>query len=193
MTPSAGTSRKSRLQHHRQVLAAAKDATPEERRALLETARRETRDRRLARPLPRWMATRTSRRTLAGLAAIPFACGAASAYLPAESPVTYGVQMVGAIAVLAGLGLLRRATKELSEIPDSDLDERELDDRNQALKGAYVALLILLGTAVVLTIADGLVLSTVDWKPLVFGTFGSAVLLPSAAIAWDYRELDDEG
>lgn len=192
MTPPADSTRKSRWQHHRQVLAAARDAGPEERRELLKNAQREARDRRLARPAPRWMATRATRRALAVVAAVPFACGVAGAYLPADSLATYLAKSIGGIAVLAGLLLLRRATKELSEIPDPELDERELADRNQALKVAYVALAIFLGTAVLLAIADGLVLDAVDWKPLLFGTFGSAVLLPAAAMAWDWRELDED-
>lgn len=192
MTPSTDSTPQARLQRHREVLAAARHATAEERRELLEAVRREARDRRRSRPLPRWLARSTSRRALALLAAVPFLSGGVSAYLPAESWSTSLVQLVGVAGVMTGLFLLRRATRELTEIPDAELDERELADRNQALGTAYLALLVVLGLVAVLAIADGHAFDTTDWKPLLLGTFGTALLLPSAVAAWRWHDLDDE-
>jgi hypothetical protein len=192
MTPSNDSAPKGRMQHHREILAAAKDATPEERRELLEAVRRDARAQRRARPVPRWLARRANRRALAVIAAVPFACGVASAYMTPETLATSLVQLAGAVGLLAGLLLLRRATRELTEIPDAELDERELVDRNQALGIAYLALVSCLVVVGLIAITDGHVLDTADWKPLFFGTFGTAVLLPSAAAAWKWRDLDDD-
>jgi hypothetical protein len=192
MTPSNDTAPKGRMQHHREILAAAKDATSEERRELLDAALRDAQVQRQARPVPRWLAGRANRRALAVIAAVPFACGVASAYMTPGSPATSLVQLAGAVCVLAGILLLRRGTKELTEISDAELDERERGDRNQALGTAYLALFGCLVVVCLIAITDGRVLDTADWKPLFFGTFGTAVLLPSAAAAWKWRDLDDE-
>jgi hypothetical protein len=190
MTPSTDTP-KGRVHHHREVLAAAKDATPEERRDLLAAVRREARNRRRSQPVPRWLAHRASRGALAALPAVPFACGVAGALL-SDSVADDLVQLAGAVSLIAGLLLLRRATRELTEIPDAELDERELEDRNEALRTAYFAIVIVLGIAFLIAVADGPVLDVADWKPLIFGTLATAVLLPSAVAAWRWRDLDDE-
>jgi hypothetical protein len=191
MTPSTGST-KGRVQYHREVLAAAKDATPEERRQLLEAARQEMRDRRRTRPLPRWLARRASRRALAATSAVPFLCGVAGAHMRPDSPAVSLLFLAGAVSLPAVLLPLRRATRELTEVPDTELDERELGERNQALRIAYLALVACLTVVGLIAVADGPVLAVTDWKPLIFGTFGTAVLLPSAAAAWKWHDLDDE-
>jgi hypothetical protein len=180
------------MRHHLDALAAAKDATPQQRREILESVRRQAQDRRRTRALPRWLASSTNRRALALLAAAPFAAGAVSAYLAPDSAVTAVVQATGAAGLMAGLLLLRRATRELTEISGAELDERELQERDQALGAAYVTLLVCLSVVVLLAVADGPLLDTTSWEPLIFGTLGTAVLLPSAAAAWKWRELDEE-
>ncbi|GAA2079637.1 hypothetical protein [Actinomadura alba] len=192
MTRSNDRAPKVRMQHHREILAAAKEATPEQRREILEAVRRDARVQRRARPVPRWLARRANRRALALIAAAPFACGVTSAFMTPEALATSLVQLAGAVGLLAGLLLLRRVTKELTEIPDADLDERELGERNEALRIAYLALVGCLVLVGLIAITDGPVLDMADWKPLFFGTFGTAVLLPSAAAAWKWRDLDDE-
>ncbi|RZS34754.1 hypothetical protein EV193_108102 [Herbihabitans rhizosphaerae] len=192
MTPSTGSGRKGGLQHHREVLAAAKNASPEQRRELLKDARRQARDRRLARPVPRSLASRGSRRALALFTAVPFVCGVVGAYLPAGSLEVSVLYAIGGVEMLMGLFLLRRVTRELAETAEAELDERELADRNQALKIAYGALVIVLGIVALLAAVDGQLLHAVDWKAPLFGAFGTAVLLPSAALAWNWRDLDDD-
>ncbi|MFF5212172.1 hypothetical protein [Streptosporangium sp. NPDC000396] len=66
------------MRQHLDNLAAAKDATPEEHREILESVRHEARDRRRARPIPRWLAGRTNRRALALLTAVLLPSAAAA-------------------------------------------------------------------------------------------------------------------
>ncbi|WP_157180903.1 hypothetical protein [Actinopolymorpha alba] len=192
MTSSTGSTPRSRMRHHLDNLAAAKDATPQERQEILESVRQEARDRRRTRPVPRWLASSTNRRALALLAAVPFTAGAVSAYLAPDSLATAAVQAAGAAGLLTGILVLRRATRELTEIPAADLDERELQERNQALGAAYVTLLACLLVVVLLAVADGRLFDIASWEPLLLGTLGTAVLLPSAAAAWKSRDLSEE-
>ncbi|MGH3387514.1 MAG: hypothetical protein ACRDOO_01385 [Actinomadura sp.] len=192
MTAPTGNTPKGRMRHHLDTLAAAKDATPEQRREILESVHRRAQDSRVTRPVPRRLASSTSRRALALLAAAPFAAGAVSAYMAPDSAGTALVQATGAAGLLAGLFLLRRATRELTETSGADLDERELQERDRALGAAYVTLLVCLAIVVLLAIADGPLLDIASWEPLAFGTLGTAALLPSAAAAWKWPELDEE-
>ncbi|HEX2312578.1 MAG TPA: hypothetical protein VHJ17_02525 [Thermomonospora sp.] len=192
--PTAGGLR-SRLQHHREVLAAAKDATPQERRAILDAIRADQDDRRRARrtrPLPRWLTRPGARRALAAVAVVPFACGTVGAYLAPESLPALAVQGVGLVGLAAGLTLLRRATRLLTEVPDGDLDERELGERDRALGAAYVLLFCCVGVLALAALADGPLLDVRAWEPMVLGTLFTALLLPSAAAAWRWSDPDED-
>ncbi|GAA2453455.1 hypothetical protein GCM10010191_85150 [Actinomadura vinacea] len=185
---------KDRLRHHREVLAAAKDATPEERRAILDALRDDQeawRNHRRARPLPPWLARRGTRRALAAVAVVPFGCGTAAAFLAPASLPSIALQAGAVAGVGAGLILLRRATRLLTEVPDAELDERELAERDRARGLAYLALACCVGLVALVAIADGPLLDTRAWEPLILGTLFTALLLPSAAAAWEWNELDD--
>ncbi|XVQ08334.1 hypothetical protein ACQP1W_38110 [Spirillospora sp. CA-255316] len=191
--PTTGGLR-GRLRHHREVLSAARDAAPEERRALLDGVRDDKEERRRvrrARPVPRWLARPGARRALAAIAVVPFACGMVTAYLAPESLPAVAAQAAGVAGLVAGLVLLRRATRLLTEVPDADLDERELGERDRALGTAYAALACCVGVVVLAAIADGPLLDARAWEPMVIGTLFTALLLPSAAAAWRWHELDD--
>ncbi|MEU6039856.1 hypothetical protein ABZ801_31095 [Actinomadura sp. NPDC047616] len=192
MTSSTGSTPRSSIRRHLDNLAAAKDATPEERQRILETVRQEAQDRRRTRPVPRWLANGTNRRALALLAAVPFAAGAASAFMTPDSGAALAVQTAGAVGLLTGILLLRRATRELTELAAAELDERELQERNRALGAAYGTLLVCMFVVALLAVADGPLLDVAGWKPLIFGLVGTAILLPSAAAAWTWDDVDEE-
>jgi hypothetical protein len=167
-----------------------KGATPQERREGFRSYREAIVAEQRARPVPRWLARRAVRRSLAVLAGTPVLCGAVAALTPPESPASALFALAGAVGFLMSWLLLRRGTKLLAEAPDTALDERELEERAEAIHMAYVLQVCLLILLTFAAIADSRWVD-LDWQPLVLGALLTAFALPSAVAAWRWRDLDD--
>ncbi|MFC7640332.1 hypothetical protein ACFQX6_04350 [Streptosporangium lutulentum] len=101
------------------------------------------------------------------------------------------IGLAGIAVYLASWLLLRRATRQLAEVPDSALDEREVVERAEATRTAYVLLIWLMFLLTVTAVADSRWID-LEWEPLLLGALMTATGLPMAVAAWRWRDLDDE-
>lgn len=146
-----------------------------------------------ARPVPPWLARPGARRALAVLAAAPLVLGAGAAVIDRSLPRAALTAALLVAFVTVG-ALLRRATTLLADAPDPALDERELRERDGSyldayrLLGAGLSLLVL--TAVTDDATGGALLAPDGWVFLTVALLFTALLAPSAVVAWRWREPD---
>ncbi|MCG5218258.1 ABC transporter permease family protein [Streptosporangium soli] len=167
-----------------------KTTTPEERDERLRSYHQEVMAERRARPVPRWLARHRVRRSLAVSAVLPLLCGAVAATARPESAPALLSGLASAVSFLAIWLLLRRVTGLLAEAPDTALDEREVDERGQALHGAYGFFIAVMALLTVAAIADERWID-LELSVLMLGGLFTSFLLPSAVVAWQWRDLDD--
>lgn len=150
-------------------------------------------------PLPGWLTGRARRRAVACLPPLALlTCGLLAATRPDDTVHTV---LLGATAVLAvaGILLLRRASRLLDAVPDRLLDEREIGERNTAHRHAHGLTIGLLALLSLLAIADAsLTRATGDrlipgdnWIQVLVTATLVACMLPAAVIAWRWTELDE--
>ena len=147
------------------------------------------------RPLPAWLASRRSRRVLALAPVLPLAVGCYAGTLPDGVPRSV---LMAAVAVLcvAGVLLLRTATRLLDSAPDRLLDEREISERNLAYRLAHGLVVVLISLLALMAIADGLVRkagsgSLVDgdgWIAITITAVLVGAMIPAAVLAWRHTE-----
>ncbi|WP_432509137.1 hypothetical protein [Kineococcus auxinigenes] len=150
-------------------------------------------------PLPSWLATRTSRRTLALLPVVTFALGAAASVAGGGALTAL---LVGVTSILGSTGIvqLRRATRMLDNAPEGLLDEREISERDHAYRRGFRLTLVLLGALVALAVLNGFLaqetgvrlVGSVGWMAVLFASSLAASMLPAAALAWHWRAPVDE-
>ncbi|WP_229071013.1 hypothetical protein [Actinoplanes sp. DH11] len=151
------------------------------------------------RPLPGWLADRRSRRAAALLPVLPLAGGLFAGTLP---DTVFRSTLMTAVAALsvAGILLLRRATRLLDAVPDRLLDEREITERNAAYRLSHNVVLALLSVLALMAVADGAMRKVADsaliegdgWIPIMVTAVLVGTMIPAAVLAWRYTEpLDD--
>lgn len=193
------------LQRARQAYEATRDLTPQERREYLRlhhdqlTARRRQR---LQQTPSRLTATRQVRRRLAAVAALPFLCGVGSAISGSLPEDDNGVLLLTRLLLILtmlfafffGWPLLRKATTDLADAPETLLDERELQEKGHVAIQAYALLVAAVAACVVLAVTDEFIdswsLAGNGWSLILTGMAISAILLPSAVTAWRWTDID---
>jgi hypothetical protein len=147
------------------------------------------------RPLPGWLASRRNRRIVALTPVLPLIAGFYAGTLPDDVPRSV---LMAAVAVLsvAGILLLRTATRLLDSAPDRLLDEREISERNLAYRLAHGLVVVLISLLALMAIADGLVRkagsgSLVDgdgWISITITAVLVGAMIPAAVLAWRHTE-----
>lgn len=151
------------------------------------------------RALPSWLANRRNRRAVALLPLLPLACGLYAGTRPDDILRSTLLALV-ALGSVAGILLLRRATRLLDAVPDRLLDEREIGERNDAYRRAHALLVGLLALLTALAVADGTVLKLTGsplipgdgWLPVTMTAMLVGGMIPAAVVAWRWTEPSDE-
>lgn len=166
-------------------------------------SRRDQADARLAaerlRPLPAWLTSRGQRRAVALLPTLPLVCGLVAGVLPDGGTQTTLIALTATVSVLTIL-LLRRTTRLLDAVPDRFLDEREIDERNDAYRRAYQLVGMLLFLLAALAVADGTLTRTSGpelvpgdgWVRILVTSALVATMVPAAVAAWRWVDETDD-
>ena len=102
------------------------------------------------------------------------------------------------VVFMADFFVLRRATALLTDVPDGALDEREIAERGEVFRQAYLTLSGLLALVLLVglvdDLSDGRLLAGGDWPTLLTGFFVTSLLVPSGVAAWRWRDAgpDDD-
>ncbi|WP_432570717.1 hypothetical protein [Kineococcus sp. SYSU DK005] len=150
-------------------------------------------------PLPRWLATRTSRRALALLPVLTLTLGVLAAVAGGGALTAL---LIGTTSVVGSCAIatLRRVSGMLDAAPEELLDEHELGERDRAYRRGFRLTLVLLGVLALLAVVDGALvqesgthlIGSVGWMALTFAAFWTAGMLPAAALAWHWHTPADE-